>query len=79
MNDGTDLLSPLTFSGLENGLSGCESTVETKEQQFKFLKKLVHPEWDSIAGHGYKQTTSDEIHAHAQKTLHLSCKLSSRT
>lgn len=44
MNDGTDLLSPLTFSGLENGLSGCEGTVETKEQQFKFLKNLVHPE-----------------------------------
>lgn len=31
-NEGTDLLSPLSFSGLENGLSGCEVTVETEKQ-----------------------------------------------
>lgn len=40
-NDGTDLLSPLSFSGLENGLSGCEGTVETEEQQFKRLQKYI--------------------------------------
>lgn len=38
-NDGTDLLSPLSFSGLENSCSGCEGTVETEEQQFKRFQK----------------------------------------
>lgn len=41
-NDGTDLLSPLSFSGLENNLLGCEGTVETEEEQFKMFQKSLH-------------------------------------
>lgn len=33
-NAGTDLLILLSLSGWENGLSGCEGTVETKRQHF---------------------------------------------
>ena len=33
-NAGTDLLILLSLSGWENGLSGCEGTVETKQQHF---------------------------------------------